>query len=107
MSNFSPRQILDAFHSALENSSRWPRLLKSLGFDIEISRPGPRLLNDALEKRGFRRVINEDDSLRKMFRQYPDDWWFAIATETTGRADASVSDVVAALRTRKAEFAHH
>src|ERR1700712_4463394 len=97
MSALTDRQILDAFDSALELSSRWPRLLKSLGFDIAIGRPGPLLLNNALETRGFRRAIDEGDSLRRMLRQYPNDWWLAVARETTGRPDASVQEVIDAL----------
>ena len=105
MSALTGRQILDAFDSALESSSRWPRLLKSLGFDIAVGRPGPLLLNNALENMGFRRVIDEGDSLRKMLRQYPDDWWAAVAKETTGHPDAAVQDVVNALDARAAQHA--
>jgi hypothetical protein len=105
MSELTGRQILDAFDGALELSSRWPRLLKTLGFDMAMGRPGPLLLNNALENRGFGRPIDESDSLKKMLRQYPDAWWFAIARETTGREDATVQQVVDALNARTSAHA--
>ena len=97
MSQLTPRQILDVVDKSLEEASRWPRLLKALGFDMEQSRPGPRLLNRALQDRGFEPAVDENDSLRKMLTNYPDAWWFAIAEEVTGRRDSSVQVVVDAI----------
>src|SRR5476651_1342931 len=93
MSELTPQQILDAFDRALEVSSRWPRLLKALGYDMSVGRPGPLLLNNALETRGFQRVIDERNSV-EMWRDYPESWWLAIAKETTGNPDASVKEVI-------------
>lgn len=97
MSELTPKRILTAFDDALERSSRWPRLLRALGFDMEQGRPGPPLLNNALERRGFGRIIDETEKLEAMFSTYPDRWWFAIAQEVTGNRDASVNTVMDAL----------
>ena len=105
MNHLSSKDVFDAFDHALEVSSRWPRLLRVLGFDMSVGRPGPLLLNNALVIRGFRRVVDENDSLRSMFRDYPDAWWFAIAQEVTGHRDASVQQVVDALNARGAQYA--
>jgi len=104
MSELTPQQILDAFDRALEVSSRWPRLLKALGHDMSVGRPGPLLINNALETRGFQRVIDESASFQ-MWREYPESWWFAIAKETTGNSDASVQEVIDRLRVRAPEQA--
>ncbi len=105
MTHLSSKEVFDAFDYALEVSSRWPRLLLALGFDTRIDRPGPRALNEALRTRGFRPVVDEAEALEKLLKAYPDSWWFAIARETTGRADATVQDVVDALNARTARHA--
>ncbi len=105
MNHLSSKEVFDAFEHALEVSSRWPRLLRSLGFDMSVGRPGPLLLNNALEYRGFRRVVDEADSLRQLIRDYPDAWWFAVAQEVTGRRDATVQQVVDVLAARQAQHA--
>jgi hypothetical protein len=104
MSELTPRQILGAFDRALEVSSRWPRLLQALGYDMNVGRPGPPLLNRALEARGFGAVIDERESWL-MLREYPETWWLAIAKDTTGNPDASVQEVIDRLRVRAPEQA--
>jgi hypothetical protein len=94
MTDSREREILSAFDEAVEISSRWPSLLRTLGFGASSERPGSSLLNDALVRFGYRRVIDESDHLKRMVHDYPDEWWFAIAKEVTGRSDAKVSEVV-------------
>jgi len=84
----------DAIEIGLEVASRWPRLLLVLGFD---RRPSPASLNDALEARGFGRVVDE-----RSLPLYSDTWWAAIATEVAGCPDAKVQDVVSKLSSAKA-----
>jgi len=101
MTELTSRQILSAIDAGLEEAARWPQLLKALDFDNFAGRPGPLLINNALQKRGFRRVLDEADSMRLAIEpRYPDAWWYAIASEVGGRPDASVSDVVGELKRR-------
>ena len=69
-------RIRDAVEVSLEAASRWPRLLLVLGFD---QRPSPARLNDELQVRGFRRVIDE-----RSLALYSDAWWTAVAKEVAG-----------------------
>ena len=85
------RNVVDV---SLEAASRWPRLLLVLGFD---QRPSSASLNDALQARGFARVVDE-----RSLPLYSDAWWAAIAMEVAGRSDAKVEDVVSRLRAAKA-----
>src|ERR1700733_6926558 len=106
MTELTSRQILSAVAEGLEEAARWPQLLTALGFDIDAGRPGPILINNALQKRGFRRVLDETDSIRLVIEpRYSDDWWYVIAKEVSGRRDARVGDVVAELRKRVTQFA--
>jgi hypothetical protein len=86
-------QTRDAIETGLEIASRWPSLLLVLGFD---QRPSPASLNDALQARGFGRIVDE-----RSLPLYSDDWWTSIAREVTGRPDAKVEDVVSKLRAAK------
>jgi hypothetical protein len=106
MTELSSRQILSAIDDGLEEAGRWPQLLRALGFDIDAGRPGPVLINNAMQKRGFRRVLDEKESIRLAIEsRYPDEWWFAIAGETARRPDAKVADVVGELKKRAPQFA--
>ncbi|MEI9887308.1 MAG: hypothetical protein WDN08_12540 [Rhizomicrobium sp.] len=105
MSAQRSKKILAAFGEAIAEGGRWPRLLKTLDLEEVEGWPGPRLINDALEARGFKPVVDEAEALRKMLKDYPDAWWFAIAQETTGRRDATVQEVVDALNARTARHA--
>lgn len=105
MNTLNSRQMLSAIDESLEESSRWPRLLRALGFDMEQGRPGPPLLNNAIARHGFRRVLDETEPLEAMFGGYPDRWWFAIAQEVTGNRDASVDAVLEALANSLASHA--
>lgn len=100
MNQMAPGGILKAFDHALEASSRWPRLLLALGFDTQPGRPGAVLLNDALEARGFGRVLDERERFLRNGPDYPDAWWPVIAKAVAGRDDAAVDQVVAALQAR-------
>ncbi|HEY0107181.1 MAG TPA: hypothetical protein VGB91_13950 [Rhizomicrobium sp.] len=107
MTTLTSKQMLTAIDTALEESSRWPRLLQMFGCDMSVGRPGPLWLNDALVERGFQRVVDERDSVRTMRpnSDYPDAWWLAIAQEVTGRRDATVQQVVDALHARDTQHA--
>ncbi len=98
MSQRAPGEMLRAFDAALEVSSRWPQLLLALGFDSGPGLPGAALLNDALEAKGFRRVLDERERFLRNGFEYPDAWWPPIAKEITGRENATVDVVVAGLR---------
>jgi len=100
MSARAPGDILQAVDTALEVSSRWPQLLLALGLDTGPGRPGAVLLNDALESRGFRRVLEERERFLRNGSDYPDAWWPLVAKEVAGREDAAVRDVVARLRVK-------
>jgi hypothetical protein len=105
MTHLSSQEIFKAFDTALEVSSRWPRLLLALGFNPRLALPGPRAINNALAVRGFRPVVDEEDSLQTLLADYPVKWWFAIAQETAGRSDATVRQVTDAVRARTAQHA--
>jgi hypothetical protein len=98
MTQMSPREILDAVRDGLDMEARWRRLLEALGYDPDQGRPGLPLLNDALERRGFRRVLKADEAMRPFLEPpYPDEWWYEIAEEITGRRDARTDEVLAKL----------
>lgn len=97
MNGMTPKQILKAVDGALETASRWPRLLAALDLDNDPGQPTCALLNDALEHRGFHRILDERDRLSAS-NEYPDVWWAAIAKEVAGRGDATVEEVVTRLR---------
>ncbi|HEX2592186.1 MAG TPA: hypothetical protein VHL34_11860 [Rhizomicrobium sp.] len=99
MSDKTARELLDAIGEGLEAASRWPQLLSALGFEPEQGRPGPLLLNNALQRLGYRRALDEGDSMILLAeRSFPDAWWKRIAAEVTGNSHAKVEDVVARLR---------
>lgn len=98
MNQRAPGEMLKAFDHALEASSRWPQLLLALGFHSAPGRPGAVLPNDALEARGFGRVLDERERFLRNGSDYPDAWWPIVAKEIAGRVDASVDGVVRALR---------
>ncbi len=56
-----------------------------LGFRFRSGLPGAALLNDALEAKGFRRVLDERERFLRNGFEYPDAWWPPIAKEITGR----------------------
>jgi hypothetical protein len=94
MNHMAPQGMLKAFDDALEVSSRRPRLLKALG--LQSATVNSRLLNDALQRRGFGRILEEDEML-----DTSDGWWPAIAERVTGRRDASINEVVAEIDAAK------
>jgi hypothetical protein len=58
-------------------------------------------LNNALERRGYGRPISEEANDRlQPYRPYPDEWIHAIAGAVTGRPDAPLREVIAALKRR-------
>jgi hypothetical protein len=97
MTDMTPRRILDAIHEGLEESA----LLAALGYDATQGRPGRHLLNNALERQGYGRPIDEQaiDQLSG-YSPYPDEWIQAIAGAVTGRPNAALREVVAALKQR-------
>jgi hypothetical protein len=95
MPDLTPRRILDAIHEGLEESA----LLTALGYDASQGRPGRELLNNALERRGYGRPISGEGLDRlKAYQPYPDEWIRTIAHAVTGRPDAPIGEVIAALR---------
>jgi hypothetical protein len=95
MPELTPRRILDAIHEGLMESA----LLAALGYDPSQGRPGRALLNNALERRGYGRPIGEQGWDRKTANQpYPDEWIRTIAGAVLGRPEASISEVIAALK---------
>jgi hypothetical protein len=107
MKTLTPKQILGAFDDGLEITSRWPRLLRALGFDPDQGRPGVPLINRELKRRGFRPVL--DDTRSTFFfpyQPYPEEWWQAVAREITGDRDASGDRVVRALGRQQAPTRH-
>ncbi len=105
MSAQRSKKILEAFGDAIAEGARWPRLVKALGLESVTGWPGPRLLNGALQALAFRPVVDEDQALHTMLKEYPDAWWFAIAQEVAGDRDATVQQVVDALNARRAQHA--
>jgi hypothetical protein len=96
MNEMTPREILDAIGEGLEETAL---LLTVLGYDAMQGRPGRHLLNNALERRGFGRPIDEQqiDKLQA-YRPYPDEWVRAIAQAVTGRPDAPLDEVITTLK---------
>ncbi len=86
----TPRNILDAIHEGLEETA----LFAALGYDATQGRPSCRLLNNALERRGYGRPIDEQAAA-------PDEWIRAIAKTISGRPDAPLHEVILML-TQKA-----
>jgi hypothetical protein len=102
MTEESPRKILDSIHEGLEESA----LLTALGYDATQGRPGRYLLNNLLERKGYKRAIPAQEPGRlqpRPYRPYPDGWIKAIAKAVTGRADAPLREVIAALNQRPAD----
>jgi hypothetical protein len=92
MNQMPSADLLKAFDRALEASSRWRRLFVSFGFRHH---PSAAALNDALQARGFGRVVDERaSSVSLNGPAYRDAWWQAIAREVAGRDDATVDEVV-------------
>ncbi len=82
-------------HEGLEESA----LLVALGYDPSQGRPGRDLLNNVLELRGHGRPINEQPpDLLRASRSFPDEWIRAISGAITGRPNAPIGEVIAALR---------
>src|SRR5258707_15495258 len=97
MADLTPRKILDAIHEGLEESA----LLAALGYDASQGRPGGRLLNNALEQRGYGRPMDEQLLVRLGAHQaYPDEWIQAVAKAVSGRADAPLREIIAILKKR-------
>jgi len=95
MSNLTPRQILDAIHEGLQESA----LLAALGYEASQGRPGRALLNNALQRRGYGRPLGENGPDRmKPLQPFPDEWIQTIARAVTGRPDAPIGEVIAALK---------
>jgi hypothetical protein len=94
MTGLTPRRILDAVQEGLEESA----LLTALGYDATQGRPGRNLLNNALERRGYGRPIEEQTPDLQAYRPFPDEWMQAIARAITGDPDASPHEVIAALK---------
>jgi hypothetical protein len=101
MNEMTPREILDAIGEGLEETTL---LLTVLGDDAMQGKPGRHRLNNALERRGFGRPIDEQqiDKLQ-VCRPYPDEWLRAIAQAVTGRADAPLGEVIATLKRQPVE----
>jgi hypothetical protein len=98
MTGLTPRRILDAVHEGLEESA----LLTALGYDTTQGRPGRNLLNNALERRGYGRPIDEQTLDRfQVYRPFPDEWMQAIAGAVTGRPNASPHEVIVTLKKQK------
>jgi hypothetical protein len=100
MTSLTSQQMLQAFDTGLERASRWPRLLKALGFEPAPQKPTARQINAALQRHGFKGAL--DDSQQAMPESLPDSSWTAIALAVTGRGDASVDDVISRLRASRA-----
>jgi hypothetical protein len=100
MTEMTPRKILDAVHEGLEESA----LLTALGYEASQGRPGRHLLNNALERQGYGRPIDEQgiDPLRP-HQTYPDEWIQAIVKAISGRPNTPVREVIAILRQRAAK----
>jgi len=99
MTRLTSKEVFKALDEGLEAASRWPRLLPELGFAPEQGRPGALLLNNAFQRLGFGRVLDEDDSLRLLLDEpLPDVWWQRIALAITGNASSTVDQVVTRLR---------
>jgi hypothetical protein len=97
MPDMTPRKILDAIHDGLEESA----LLAALGYDATQGRPGRHLLNNALERRGYGRPIQEQrlDGLQP-YQPYPDEWILAITEAVAGHRNATLREVIAMLKPR-------
>jgi hypothetical protein len=80
-------------------------LLAAVGYDPSQGRLSRRLLNNALANLGYGRPIDErqPDPLPTRHRS-PDEWIQAIAEAVTGRPDAPIAEVVAALKQRRQQL---
>jgi hypothetical protein len=95
MTDMTPRKMLDAIHEGLEESA----LLTALGYDPTQGRPGRHLLNDVLEKCGFKRPIDEQPPERWMpYQPYPKEWIRDIVRGVTGRVDAPLVEAITKLK---------
>lgn len=99
MTEMTAREILDAIREGLEETA----LLIALGYDATQGRPGRHLLNNALERRGFGRPIDEQQIDR--LEPYPDEWVKDVAEAVIGRRDATVNEVVSRVKQRSTEAA--
>ena len=98
MTELTPRRILDAIHEGLEESA----LLAALGYDASQGRPGRHLLNNALERRGYGRPIDEQGlDMLQPYQPYPDRWIQVITQAVSGRSNTPLREVIAILK-RKA-----
>jgi hypothetical protein len=95
LSDLAPRRVLDAIHSGLQEAA----LLVALGYDSRQGPPSARLLNDALERRGFGRPVGDFDKAGAgSCRSGLEAWVPVIAEAVTGRSGAPVGEVILALR---------
>lgn len=94
MNQLAPGELLKAFDSAPEVSSRWPQLKIALGLH---GHPSPAALNDALQALGFGGVDERASPVTLNGPAYPGVRWFAIARDVTGHEDATVDEVVTKL----------
>jgi hypothetical protein len=94
----TPREMGHAADRALLESA----LLAALGYDPSHGRLGRQLLNNYLQRLGYGRPIDErsPDPLRP-YVTYPDEWVRAVAEAVTGRPDALIGEVIAALKRRQ------
>ena len=95
MPDLTAKGILAAVHEGLEESA----LLAALGYDPSQGRPGRALLNNALERRGYGRPIDEQGlDCPRAYQPYPDEWIQTIAGVVTGHPDTPIGEVIAALK---------
>jgi hypothetical protein len=94
MADMTPKGRLDAIRDGLEESA----LLVALGYEAAQGRPNIHRLNDALELWGYGRPIPDWGPERPPYRTLPDGWLAAVAEAVTGRPDAPVREVIAALK---------
>jgi hypothetical protein len=93
--DLTPRQILAAIDEGLHEAA----LLTALGYEVTQGRPGRHLLNNALERRGYGRPLSEPEPDRlRPYQSYPDDWVQTVAKAVSGRADASLHEVIETLK---------
>jgi hypothetical protein len=95
MAELTPHNILDAINVGMDTSA----LLAALGYDAVQGRPGRHLLNNALEKRGYGRPIDEREPDRlRPHQPYPVTWLRAVAKAVTGREDTPLGEVALEVR---------
>ena len=92
MLDMTPQRMSDAIREGLEEAS----MLVALGYEASQGRPGPFLLNNALELRGYGRPIPSPEPSQRC-EPFPDEWLRIIAQAVTGRPDAAPNEVAATL----------